>query len=130
MKNEIYEKAVARLERQGIKDPTAQIIALEKEIDYYRAKIRGMQERTAAGADPLAPGCEYCAGEEKLYQYTCNTKLFINTFSLACTIVTECNPCPPYSKCSMRGIPARSAFLINYCPNCGRKLSKEVAGHD
>lgn len=127
--DEIYKKAVARLERMGIKDPTAQIIALEKEIDYYRAKIHGMQEHMAAGAASVAPGCEYCAGEDKLYQYTYNTKLFINTMGMAHAIVTECMPCPPYATCSRKGNPARSAFIIKYCPNCGRELSKEVAGH-
>lgn len=39
---ELYNKAVRRLERQGIKDPTAQIAALEKEIDYYREKIQAL----------------------------------------------------------------------------------------
>ena len=34
-----YNKAVQRLARKGIKGPTAQIIALEQEIDYYRNRI-------------------------------------------------------------------------------------------
>ena len=76
------------------------------------------------------PGCEYCSGQMAEYQYTCNTKLYINTFGKARTIETECNPCPPFSRCSMRGIPARSAFIINYCPNCGRNLEGESRKHE
>ena len=41
----IYNKAVRRLSRSGIKDPTAQIIALEKEIDYYRDKIKRYESK-------------------------------------------------------------------------------------
>lgn len=43
MANEAYEKAVRRLSRVGIKDPTEQIAALEEEIDRYRAKIHGLE---------------------------------------------------------------------------------------
>lgn len=78
-------------------------------------------------AEERERGCEYCAGKWSLYQYTVNTKLYINTFGKVRTIETECTPCPPYAKCSLQGIPARSAFPINYCPHCGRKLDKEVA---
>ena len=73
-------------------------------------------------------GCEYCSGEFAEYQYTINTKISINTFGRARTIVTECNPCPPYANCCMKGIPCRSAFIINYCPNCGRKLGGDGNG--
>ena len=76
-------------------------------------KIRNRNERS---------GCEYCSGEVAEYQHTINTKLYINTFGAARTLVTECNPCPPYAECCMKGNPARSAFIINYCPNCGKKL--------
>lgn len=41
----IYNKAVRRLSVLGIKDPTAQIIALEKEIDYYRDKIKRYESK-------------------------------------------------------------------------------------
>lgn len=39
----IYEQTVKRLARGGIKDPTAQIIALAEEIERYRDKIRWME---------------------------------------------------------------------------------------
>lgn len=78
-------------------------------------------------AEQRAAGCEYCAGESKLYQYTTNTKLYINTFGRARTIETACMPCPPAARCGLRGNTARSAFIINYCPNCGRELTKQVA---
>lgn len=67
-------------------------------------------------------GCEYCNGTEASYQHTRNTKISINTFGKARTIITECNPCPPFADCCMKDNPARSAFIINCCPNCGRKL--------
>lgn len=66
--------------------------------------------------------CEYCRGTEAEYQYTHTTKLSINTFGKARTIITENNPCPPYAKCAMKDIPDRSAFPINFCPHCGRDL--------
>lgn len=75
--------------------------------------------------DTVKKGCEYCSGEFVEYQHTVNTKLNINTFGKAQTLVTECTPCPPYAKCCLRGIPARSAFIINFCPNCGKDLRGE-----
>lgn len=68
-------------------------------------------------------GCEYCSGEHSEYQHTHTTKLYINTLGKARTLVTECNPCPPYANCCAKDHHARSAFIINYCPNCGRKLN-------
>lgn len=70
--------------------------------------------------------CEFCNGKESLYQYTNSTKLFINTFGEARTLVTECKSCPPYADCSMKNVPARSAFIINFCPHCGRPLTEEA----
>ena len=66
--------------------------------------------------------CQFCEGKNALYQQTNNTKLYINTFGKARTLEVECNPCPPHADCSMKNIPARSAFIIKYCPECGRKL--------
>lgn len=88
--------------------------------------IEHVQEMPGVAAEPVATTpCEYCAGEEKLYQFTANTKLSINTFGKARTLVTECDPCPPHVRCSMWKIPARSAFLIKFCPECGRRLMNE-----
>ncbi len=59
---ELYNQTVKRLARGGIKDPTAQIIALAEEIECYRAKIRGMEEeqqqndeQTKAPRAPIMP---------------------------------------------------------------------------
>lgn len=41
---EIYKKAVKRYQKQGILDPTSIIVALEKEIDYYRATLEKYNE--------------------------------------------------------------------------------------
>ena len=69
-------------------------------------------------------GCEYCSGDRVEYQRTASTKLYISTLGKARTLAVECNRCPPYAQCSMNGVPVRSAFPINYCPNCGRKLNE------
>lgn len=70
--------------------------------------------------------CEYCGGRKTLYQQTNNTKLFMNTFGKATTLVIECNACPPYADCCMKGISSNSEFKINFCPNCGRPLTDEA----
>lgn len=70
--------------------------------------------------------CEVCNGEKILYQHTNTTKLFMNTFGEAATLVTECMACPPHANCCMREIPSNSAFKINFCPECGRPLTEEA----
>lgn len=42
---EIYERCVKRLIHNGIYDPYAAIVHLEKEIDYYREKIVRLEEK-------------------------------------------------------------------------------------
>lgn len=69
--------------------------------------------------------CAICSGKTVLYQKTNHTKLFMNTFGKAATLVTECNACPPYADCCMKGISANAAFRIKFCPECGRSLMKE-----
>ena len=68
--------------------------------------------------------CEFCNGKTVLYQYTNSTKLFVNTFGGAATLVTECSDCPPYADCCMKDISANSAFRIKFCPECGRPLTE------
>lgn len=80
---------------------------------------------TSINLDAWEP-CEYCNGERMPYQHTRSTKLFIDTFGSARTLVTECNGCPPYAKCCMKDISVNSAFPINFCPNCGRPLTDEA----
>lgn len=70
--------------------------------------------------------CEFCNGKTVLYQHTNSTKLFMNTFGKAATLVTECNACPPYADCCMKDISANSAFRIKFCPECGRPLTEEA----
>lgn len=70
--------------------------------------------------------CKVCNGKTTLYQHTNSTKLFMNTFGQAATLVTECMACPPYADCCMKGISANSAFKINFCPECGRPLTPEA----
>lgn len=70
--------------------------------------------------------CGMCGGKTTLYQHTNTTKLFMNTFGEAATLVAECMACPPYADCCMKGISANSAFKINFCPECGRPLTEEA----
>ena len=70
--------------------------------------------------------CEYCNGKTTLYQQTNSTKLFMNTFGKAATLVTECVACPQYADCCMKDISANSAFRIKFCPECGRPLTEEA----
>lgn len=42
--NDLYKRTAERLGHMGIKDPTAQIVALAEEINRYRAKIRNMED--------------------------------------------------------------------------------------
>lgn len=74
-------------------------------------------------AESVRHGCEYCSGDNAEYQNTSYVKLSINTVLGDKVLVAECNPCPPYANCCMKGAIARSAFRINYCPNCGARLN-------
>lgn len=67
--------------------------------------------------------CQYCSGKKTGYQETCTTKLYLAAFGRRMVLITECMQCPPYAKCCKRGKTARSAFPINFCPECGRKLN-------
>lgn len=71
-------------------------------------------------------GCEYCAGGKKLYQHTNTTNLWIDKFGKSRTLLVECDPCPPYANCCMKNNPTRSAFIINYCPNCGADMREDT----
>lgn len=95
MKYKLYEKTVARLARAGVKDPTAQIIYLAEEIERYRAKIHGLEQRLAAvqteDQEPLrwiddGPGsqCPKCG-------FSCNDEYYLG-----------------------KG---------NFCPDCGQRLT-------
>lgn len=91
--------------------------------DSIAVALSALKER-----EERARGCEFCNGGKTLYQHTVTTKLYMNTFGKARTLVTECTPCPPYAKCCLKGDSCNSAFLINYCPECGRPL--KGSGHD
>lgn len=68
-------------------------------------------------------GCEYCKNEAALYQSNRFCELYLDKGSpLGNLRVHTKNNCPPYAECSSRGSFRISAFRINYCPNCGRKL--------
>ena len=102
-------------------------------VDYWHWSFDSYNDQWVAYAYPPAhidreawEPCEYCGGEKTLYQHTNSTKLFMNTFGKAATLVTECNACPPHADCCIKGISANSAFKINFCPECGRPLTPEA----
>ena len=73
--------------------------------------------------------CEFCidSNEKVLYQSTIHTKLYIHKFGLQHTIETVCSGyCPPSVECGLQYIDHNSAFIINFCPNCGEDLRKGV----
>ncbi len=70
-------------------------------------------------------GCQYCRKVGTEYQHTYSVKISIDAFGKKRVLIVECDPCPPYAKCSRKGIPTRSAFVINFCPECGRDLRSE-----
>lgn len=69
--------------------------------------------------------CEFCLKFRTLYQYTSDTKLYIGTDPFGNrTLEVESNKCPPYAECSMKDVDITSSFIINFCPECGRKLKR------
>ena len=74
-------------------------------------------------AEPIRNGCEYCSGDKAEYQSTPYAKLDIETILDKKSLVVECSICPPYTDCCMKCTPVRSLFKINYCPNCGAKMT-------
>lgn len=100
--------------------------ALQKELDeqkeVFLVALTALRPVSREAWEP----CKICNGKTTLYQYTANTKLFMNTFGHAATLVTECMGCPPYAECCMKGISTNSAFKINFCPECGRPLTEEA----
>ena len=63
--------------------------------------------------------CKFCCGDIVLYQQVRNTKLEINTKGEARALYTEVE--------DYQDIVHRAAFIINYCPNCGRRLGEITA---
>lgn len=92
-------------------------------LDMALSALRGP---TREQVEKVWKPCKVCNGKTTLYQHTNTTKLFMNTFGKATTLVTECNGCPPYADCCMKGISMNSAFRISYCPECGRPLTDKA----
>ena len=97
----------------------------EEALQEIRTILSQMPEEEGEQSGESQKPCEVCSGKTVLYQKTNHTKLFMNTFGESATLVTECNACPPYADCCMKGISANSAFRIKFCPECGRKLTPE-----
>lgn len=96
------------------------------EVEAAKMAISALRPITREQVEKVWKPCKVCNGKTTLYQHTNTTKLFVNTFGKAATLVTECNACPPYADCCMKGISMNSAFRISYCPECGRPLTDKA----
>lgn len=106
--------------------PGSEVEDISKIEDYGKAWVCYAYPPAHIDREAWEKPCDMCRGKKALYQHTNTTKLFMNTFGEAATLVTECMACPPYADCCMKGISANSAFKINFCPECGRPLTPEA----
>ena len=104
--------------------PTGRVKPVQKQA--YLMALSALRPVSRERVEKVWKPCKVCNGKTTLYQHTNTTKLFMNTFGKATTLVTECNGCPPYADCCMKGISMNSAFRISYCPECGRPLTDEA----
>ena len=95
-------------------------------LDVLKMLCKWTEEAPAVDAEPVRHGCEYCSGDSVEYQHTSHAKLYMSNFFDEKILEVESNLCPPYAECCMKGVPVRSVFKINYCPNCGAKLYEDT----
>ena len=105
---------------------TSEYPVWRRDCEALQMLIAALRPISRERVEKVWGSCKVCNGEMTLYQYTNTTKLHMGTFGKATTLVTECNACPPHADCCMKGISANSAFIINYCPECGRPLTDEA----
>ena len=121
-----FEKILAGA-KQGLEEHPEEgkrVYGMRKELaEIALAALRPVSREQVEQVEKVWKPCKVCNGKTTLYQHTNTTKLFMNTFGKATTLVTECNGCPPYADCCMKGISMNSAFRISYCPECGRPLT-------
>ena len=105
---------------------TSEYPVWRRDCEALQMLIAALRPISRERVEKVWGSCKVCNGEMTLYQHTNTTKLHMGTFGKATTLVTECNACPPHADCCMKGISANSAFIINYCPECGRPLTDEA----
>lgn len=76
--------------------------------------------------DRQSKPCAVCYGGKQGYRHTLHTTLFVDTFGKKRVLLVESSGCPPFAECALKDKPLRSAFAINFCPECGRDLRKET----
>lgn len=115
-RKEAIARIIDHMEVHGIGRPPHVYIAqaLELALDALRE------------AEGKAAGCKYCSGKHALYQQTYHTKVYISKFGRRRTLEIVTDKCPPFARCSARGMPACSTFAINFCPECGRNLTPTI----
>lgn len=98
----------------------------QMKIFEYEEKDRNIVIQHIAEVEKKWKPCDYCEGERKLYQETRYEKLFIDSFGKHKGLSTEFGKCPPYTNCCRKDMVIGSMFIIKYCPECGRPLTKEA----
>lgn len=93
------------------------IIRHVEKLDNVQGYIKGLIRK-----DMEQNGCEYCAGEAALYQQNSAGELHLGTFGDNRTLEFTHNACPPHAACSAKYLKNKAVYIINNCPNCGRKL--------
>ena len=93
---EIYEKTVKRLARIGVKDPTAQIVALAEEIEQYRSKIEHLQAyiRENCQWPPQPKEGRYTRYDPELERFVVPSLYKLNGEQITFYFKTGCDECP------------------------------------
>ena len=72
----------------------------------------------------IEDGCEFCNGEAS--HTSGYADISVSELGKYEVLKVACNPCPPYTDCALKEImPINSAFIINYCPICGKRLAND-----
>lgn len=69
--------------------------------------------------------CKFCETHTRqLYQHTVYMDMYISNFGRNKVLILKPHGCPPFADCCAKNEIPASSFIINYCPECGRKLTE------
>ena len=95
-------------------DSRADVNALAEYCEVLQRKINELVDAVNDKSTPKCEkGCEYCNNGKTLYKETTGTKLYINCSNGARALYLDTKS-------------VSAAYIINNCPNCGRKLEKKT----
>lgn len=70
--------------------------------------------------------CQYCESPERIKYYdNVYGDLYIGKFGTRKTLEIDITVCPPYAKCSRKGMNIRAVYPIKFCPECGADLRQQ-----